>query len=105
MIENFILEMYFYYAANNLNSVRWNLNMRYFFLSVYLYNIKFWDLFYMWISCPSQLNMNLENSMFYIHVARAKSYKNDPEITICQISAKCIIPYKNDLEYHGQGHQ
>ena len=34
----------------------------------------------------------------------AKSYENDPQITLPQISAKCIIPDINDLKNYGQGH-
>ena len=33
-----------------------------------------------------------------------KSYENDPQITVPQISTKCIIPDINDLEDYGQGH-
>ena len=36
--------------------------------------------------------------------SRAKSYKNDPQIALPQISAKCIIPNINDLEDEDQGH-
>ena len=36
--------------------------------------------------------------------SRAKSYENGPQITLPQINANCVIPYINDLEYHGQGH-
>ena len=36
--------------------------------------------------------------------SRAKSYENDPQITLPQISWKCIIPEINDLEDYSQGH-
>ena len=36
--------------------------------------------------------------------SRAKSYENDPQITLPQISAKCIIPDIKTLEDYGQGH-
>ena len=36
--------------------------------------------------------------------SKAKSYENEPKITLPQISAKYIIPDINDLLYNGQGH-
>ena len=42
--------------------------------------------------------------IYKIVCSRADSYENDPQITLPQISAKCIIPDINDLEDYGQGH-
>ena len=36
--------------------------------------------------------------------SRAKPYKNEPQITLPQISTKCITPDINDLEDYSQGH-
>ena len=36
--------------------------------------------------------------------SKTKSYENDSQINLPQISAKCIIPDVNNLEDYGQGH-